>query len=62
MDLLAPLARALDERRVRYVVIGVGGANYWAHETFTDMEAKVIRNMIAGGARETAVTTARNGD
>ena len=31
MDLLAPLAQALNERHVRYVVIGVGGANYWAH-------------------------------
>ena len=31
MDLLVPLAQALQERHVRYVVIGVGGANYWAH-------------------------------
>jgi hypothetical protein len=31
MDLLVPLARALSQRQVRYVVIGVGGANYWAH-------------------------------
>src|SRR5258705_10202870 len=31
MDLLAPLARALNEQQVRYVVIGVGGANYWSH-------------------------------
>lgn len=31
MDLLAPLARAFNEQQVRYVVIGVGGANYWAH-------------------------------
>ena len=31
MDPLVPLARALSQRRVRYVVIDVGGANYWAH-------------------------------
>lgn len=31
MDLFAPLARALNDQQVRYVVIGVGGANYWAH-------------------------------
>jgi hypothetical protein len=31
MDLLAPLARALNDQHVRYVVIGVAGANYWAH-------------------------------
>jgi hypothetical protein len=30
MDPLVPLARALHERDVRYVVIGVGGANYYA--------------------------------
>ena len=31
MDLLAPVARALNDQHVRYVVIGVAGANYWAH-------------------------------
>jgi hypothetical protein len=31
MDLLAPLVRALNDEHVRYVVIGVAGANYWAH-------------------------------
>jgi hypothetical protein len=31
VDPLARLARALNDRRVRFVVIGVGGANYWAH-------------------------------
>ena len=31
MDLLVPLAQALKQRDVRYVIIGVGGANYWAH-------------------------------
>jgi len=31
MDLLAPLARAFNEQHVRFVVIGVSGANYWAH-------------------------------
>jgi hypothetical protein len=31
MDPLVPLARALAERDVRYVVIGVWGANYYAH-------------------------------
>jgi hypothetical protein len=31
MDLFAPLARTLNDQQVRYVVIGVGGANYWAH-------------------------------
>lgn len=31
MDLLAPIARALNERHVKYVLIGVAGANYWAH-------------------------------
>ena len=30
MDLLAPLARALYERSARFVLIGVGGANYYA--------------------------------
>ena len=31
MDAVAPLARALQERSVRFVVIGVAGANYYAH-------------------------------
>ena len=31
MDVLVPLARALHERSVRFVLIGVGGANYYAH-------------------------------
>jgi len=31
MDSFAPLARALRERDVRYVMIGVWGANFWAH-------------------------------
>src|SRR5207248_9532530 len=31
VDPFAPLARTLNEQRVRYVVIGVWGANYWAH-------------------------------
>lgn len=30
MDRLARLARELARREVRYVVIGVAGANYWA--------------------------------
>jgi len=30
VDPLVPLARALHERAVRYVLIGVGGANYYA--------------------------------
>ena len=31
MDPLVRIARALNEQRIRYIVIGVGGANYWAH-------------------------------
>jgi hypothetical protein len=31
-DPFAPLARALESRRVRYVLIGVSGANYYAPE------------------------------
>jgi len=31
VDPLTPLARRLNERGVRYVVIGVGAANLWAH-------------------------------
>jgi hypothetical protein len=31
VDPLVPLARELGERAVRFVVIGVGGANYYAH-------------------------------
>lgn len=31
MDPLAPLARALQEQSVRFVLIGVAGANYYAH-------------------------------
>ena len=31
MDPLVPLLRALNERHVRYVMIGVSGANLWAH-------------------------------
>lgn len=31
MDPIVPLLRALNERQVRYVAIGVGGANLWAH-------------------------------
>ena len=31
MDPLVPFARALRERSVRYVLIGVAGANYYAH-------------------------------
>lgn len=31
MDPLVPLAHALNQRHVRYLVIGVWGANYWAH-------------------------------
>lgn len=31
MDPLAPLARLLDERDVRFVLIGVAAANYYAH-------------------------------
>jgi hypothetical protein len=30
MDTFTPVARVLRDRSVRYVVIGVGGANYWA--------------------------------
>jgi hypothetical protein len=30
VDALLPLVRALTEREVRFVVIGVSGANYWA--------------------------------
>lgn len=45
MDLLAPLARAFNDRHVRYVVIGVGGANYWAHSAgvvFTTQDRDVF--------------------
>jgi hypothetical protein len=31
LDPLLPLISALGERAVRFVVIGVSGANYWAH-------------------------------
>jgi hypothetical protein len=31
VDALAPLVRALQERSVRFVLIGVAGANYYAH-------------------------------
>ena len=31
MDPLAPLARALQDQSVRFVLIGVAGANYYAH-------------------------------
>lgn len=31
MDPFVPLLRALNQRNVRYVVFGVGGANLWAH-------------------------------
>ena len=40
MDPLAPLARALSERSVRYVLIGVGGANYYAHAGATVFTTK----------------------
>lgn len=29
--MIAPLARVLGDRGIRYVMIGVGGANVWAH-------------------------------
>jgi hypothetical protein len=31
VDVLVPLVRELHERSVRFVLIGVGGANYYAH-------------------------------
>lgn len=31
MDPVVPLLRALNQRNVRYVAIGVGGVNLWAH-------------------------------
>jgi hypothetical protein len=32
LDPLVPLVRALHDRSTRFVVIGVAGANYWAHD------------------------------